>query len=83
VKSRIVWHTTVHEGFQQLPPAVGGSILEKINLLLWFSRMYPPQAKGRFRRHRKFVAADWVVYYRVVQDTVYVRGLWLARMPQP
>jgi len=34
-----------------------------------------------FRRHRWFLAGNWLVYYRVVDDTVYIRGLWPARIP--
>jgi len=43
--------------------------------------MYAMQFKGRFRRHRKFVAGNWAVYYRVVENIVYIRGLWPARVP--
>ena len=56
-------------------------ILEKTGQLERFPRMYPVRAAGRFRRHRWFLAADWIVYYRVVGQTVYIRGLWPARIP--
>ncbi len=43
--------------------------------------MYTVCGKGRFRRHRRFLVGDWLVYYRVVGNTVYIRGLWPARIP--
>ena len=44
--------------------------------------MYPVRFKGRrFRRHRWFQAGNWLVYYRVVEDTIYIRGIWPARIP--
>jgi hypothetical protein len=56
-------------------------ILEKISLLRRFPRMYPRTGKGRFRNHRRFFVGDWLVYYRVVDNIVYIRGLWPARIP--
>lgn len=44
--------------------------------------MYRVIGKGRFRRHRRFTAGDWVVYYRAVDDDVFIRGVWPARMPE-
>ena len=43
--------------------------------------MYPVRMTGRFRSHRWFQAQNWIVYYRVSDDTVYIRGLWPARIP--
>ncbi len=40
--------------------------------------MYPVRTKGRrFLRHRWFNTGDWLVYYRVVDNIVYIRGLGL------
>ena len=56
-------------------------ILEKVLLLEVFPRMYAIRRKARtFRRHRSFVAGNWRVYYRVIEEDVYIRGLWPARM---
>jgi hypothetical protein len=27
------------------------------------------------------IAGNWAVFYRVVDDTVYIRALWPARIP--
>jgi hypothetical protein len=41
----------------------------------------PLRTRGRFRRHRSFQAGNWLVFYKVVEGTVYIRGLWPARTP--
>jgi len=44
--------------------------------------MYPVRTKGRrFRRHRWFNVGDWLIYYWVVDNSVYIRGLWPVRIP--
>ena len=43
--------------------------------------MFPVRMKGRFRNHRWLLAQSWIVYYRVSEDTVYVRGLRPANVP--
>jgi hypothetical protein len=43
--------------------------------------MYPVRTKGRFRRHRWFLAGNGLVHYRVAGGTVYIRGLWPSRIP--
>jgi hypothetical protein len=40
--------------------------------------MYPLRTRGRFRRHRFFQAGNWLVFYKVVEGTIYIRGLWPA-----
>ena len=56
-------------------------IFEKIGLLNQFPHMYPLRARGRFRRHRFFQAGNWLVFYKVVEGTIYIRGLWPAHIP--
>jgi hypothetical protein len=77
----IVWPQNVLDILLELPERDRELIIEKVDQLAMFPRMYPVRASGRFRRHRWFLAANWIVYYRVIGDTVYIRGIWPARMP--
>lgn len=82
MKHGVVWTRTAWELFEELPDRDRKEILEKLPALSFFPHMYPVRIKGRrFRRHRWFNAGDWLVYYRVVDKTVYIRGLWPARIP--
>lgn len=82
MKHGVVWTRTAWELFEELPDRDREQILEKIHALSFFPHMYPVRTKGRrFRRHRWFNAGNWLVYYRVVDNTVYIRGLWPARIP--
>ena len=82
MKSRIVWAPRVRDLFLELPERDGQSILERLELVAVFPQMYPVRTRSkRFRRHRWFCAGDWLVYYRVVDNVVYIRGLWPARIP--
>ena len=81
MKARIIWAPSVRDVASELPTETQEIILEKLDLLETFPRLYQVCEKGRFRRCRRFVAEDWVVYYRVIGNTVYVRGLWPARIP--
>ena len=74
MRSKIVWARSVWEVFQELPESERIEILEHLKYLRLFPHMYP------FRRHRWFRAGNWIVYYRVLSDTVYIRGLWPARI---
>jgi ParE-like toxin of type II ParDE toxin-antitoxin system len=65
----------------ELPPDESALIFEKARALERFPRMYSVRFKGRFRRHRRFLAGDWLVFYMVVEDAVYIRALWPARIP--
>ncbi len=79
--AEVVWPESVLEVLMELTDYERELIVEKAGQLERFPRMYPVRMKGRFRRHRWFLAANWIVYYRVVGDTVTIRGLWPARMP--
>lgn len=81
MKARIVWAPTVREVAAELLAAIQEEIFSKIDLLERFPRMYTVCGKGWFRRHRRFLVGGWLVYYRVVGNTVYIRGLWPARIP--
>ena len=79
--ARVVWSEPAASVLRELPVKTRALILQKTRLLRQFPRMYPVQRRGRFRRHRRFLAGDWLVFYRVVGNAVYVRGLWPARIP--
>jgi mRNA-degrading endonuclease RelE of RelBE toxin-antitoxin system len=79
--TQVVWLEPVADALRELPLGHQELILRKTQLLRRFPRMYRKIGKGRFRNHRRFLAGDWVVYYRVVEDVVYIRGLWPARIP--
>jgi len=79
--TRIVWADAVRDLFYELSELERNDILGHLKYLTLFPHMYPVRAKGRFRRHRWFLAGNWLVYYRVAGGTAYIRGLWPARIP--
>jgi hypothetical protein len=82
VKARIVWADPVRDLVALLPEGDREEIFLRVEMLAYFPHMYPVRTKGRrFRRHRWFHAGNWLVYYRVVGNTVYIRGLWPAQIP--
>ncbi len=82
MKRQVVWTRAVWELFEELPRPEQDVILDHLKYLTRFPHMYPVRTKGRrFRRHRWFQAGNWLVYYRVVDKTVYIRGIWPARIP--
>jgi hypothetical protein len=82
VKKKVVWASSVVDLFLELSDRDRENILERLELVEQFPHMYPVRTGSkRFRRHRWFCAGDWLVYYRVVDDAVYIRGLWPARIP--
>lgn len=81
MSAQVVWPQYIFEVLRELPAKQRGAILEKVDVLQHFPRMYPVRGGGRFRRYRWFVAGQWLVYYRLVGETVYIRALWPARLP--
>jgi hypothetical protein len=79
--AKIIWLDYVEGLLNELDPREVTLILEKTRILRRFPRLYPVRMKGRFRRHRWLLAGRWMVFYRVVDDTVYIRGLWPAQIP--
>ena len=79
--ARIVWPQTILEVLSDLPKKERDLILEKVDRLERFPHLYPLRGKGPFRRYRWFLAGNWLVFYRVVEDAVYIRALWPARIP--
>jgi hypothetical protein len=79
--AKIVWPDYIEELLDELDPKEVNLILEKTRVLRRFPRLYSIRAKGRFRRHRRILAGRWMIYYKVVGDTVYIRALWPAVIP--
>jgi hypothetical protein len=79
--ARIVWPKYVLELLDKLPLRDAELIVEKTKVLIRFPRLYPVRPKGRFRRHRWLLAGRWIVYYRVADETVFIRALWPAQIP--
>jgi hypothetical protein len=79
--SDIVWPFHLLDFLLDLPERERELILEKVDQLERFPRMYPVRASGRFRRHRWFIASNWIFYYRAAKNTVYIRAIWPARIP--
>jgi hypothetical protein len=82
VKIRIVWPDPVRDVILLLPEKTREEIFQRVEMLEIFPQIYPVRSTGkRFRRHRWFRAGDWLAYYRFVDNTVYIRAVWLARIP--
>ena len=79
--AEVVWPESVLKILEALPFREAELILKKADGLERFPRMYPVRGKGRFRRHRWFLAGNRLVYYRYAGGTVYIRGIWPARIP--
>jgi len=79
--AKIIWPEYVLGLLDELPLREAELIVEKVRLLARFPRMYPIRSKGRFRRHRWLLAGRWIVYYRVTDEIVCIRGLWPAQIP--
>ena len=82
MKHSVVLTRTVWQLFAKLSDRDREAILEKLPALEHFPYMYPVRTKRRrFRRHRWFHAGNWLIYYRVAGNTVYIRGLWPTQIP--
>lgn len=79
--ARVIWPESLLEVLGEMPARERELILDKVRALERFPRMYPVRGRGRFRQHRWFLAGNWLVYYRAVERTVYIRALWPARIP--
>ena len=81
MQAKVVWAKAVWEVFEELPKEETAEVVERVNLLRYFPQIYPLRTRGRFRRNRFFQAGNWLVFYKVVEGTIYIRGLWPGRIP--
>jgi hypothetical protein len=80
--NKVIWADPVRDILLELPETERNAIFERAQYLPLFPYMYPVRLKGRrFRRHRWFQVGNCLVYYRVVDKTIYIRGIWPARIP--
>ena len=79
--AEVLWSESVLEVLLEFPEREREIILEKVSSLEQFPRTFPVRMKGRFRNHRWFLAQNWILFYRVSDDAVYIRALWPARIP--
>jgi mRNA-degrading endonuclease RelE of RelBE toxin-antitoxin system len=81
LKAAVVIPPDVQAVIEEVPPDEQDALVAKLELLERFPRMFQIRERGRFRRHRRFLVRNWVVHYRVVENTVFIRGIWPARLP--
>jgi len=79
--AQIIWPKAVLDALEGLPERDRDLVLEKAEYLETFPEMYPRRLKGPFCRYRWFLAGNWLVYYRFVDDEVHIRAIWPARIP--
>jgi hypothetical protein len=79
----IRWPDGLWELFEELPPRDQTPILSKVSTLPLFPEMYPVRRSGEFKGCRYFVAGkrpwEWLVYYLVRRDAIWIRGFYPAR----
>lgn len=74
----IRWLDSVWTLFEEIPPRDQIPILDKFELFISFSKMYPVRRIGDFKGCRYFVTGKWIVYYQQTRDAIWIRGLWPA-----
>jgi hypothetical protein len=79
--AQIIWPKAILDALGELPERERNLVFEKAGHLEKFPEMYPHRLAGPFRRYRWFLAGNWLVYYRFVDNAVYIRALWPARIP--
>jgi hypothetical protein len=75
----IRWAESVWELFEELLPQHQVPILKTLGILPVFPEMYPVRRTDLFAGCRYFVAGEWIIYYRVTRDAIWIRGLYPAR----
>ena len=78
--AKIHWPGYIENLLNELEPQEVSLIFEKTRILRQFPRLYSLRSTGRFRRHRRVLAGRWMVYYKAVDDAVYIRGLWASQI---
>ena len=82
MRFRIAIPPVIREALLNLPSQEQDELAEKLDLLQKHPFMYQLWFRSRrFRRHRQFVVGNWRIFYRVVDDTIWIRGLWPAQLP--
>jgi hypothetical protein len=79
--AEIVWPQSLIDLVLEMPDRDRHRIFRKVSFLEQFPEMYPVRTTGPFRGHRCLIAGSWLVYYKVVEETVYLRAVWPSRLP--
>lgn len=79
--AEVIWPQHLVDLVLEMPDRERDLIFRKIANLESFPEMYPVRASGPFRGLRFLVASSWLIYYRVVNDKVYLRAIYPARLP--
>ena len=79
--AEVIWPQRLVDLVLEMPDRDRDLIFQKVARLEAFPEMYPVRTVGRFRGHRCVVAGQWLIYYRVVENKVYLRAIWPARIP--
>jgi hypothetical protein len=79
--AEVIWPQSLIDLMLEMPDPECKSILEKVSRLEAFPEMYPIRSGGPFRGHRCLLAGPWLIYYRVIEEKVYLRAIWPARIP--
>ena len=79
--AEVLWPQSLIDLMLELPDTECASILAKVQQLEAFPEMYPVRSDGPFRGHRWFLAGRWLIYYRVVEEKVFLRAIYPARLP--
>jgi mRNA-degrading endonuclease RelE of RelBE toxin-antitoxin system len=78
---RVTWTEESFTAFQQLPFDIRREIIDKLDIVQRYPRMYQVQAAGRWRGLRRFLVQNWKIYY-VYWDkthTIYVEAIGHTR----
>jgi len=81
MKRQLVWAKAVWDLFRQLPERESGEIIQKLDLLVYFPQMMHCAERAGCGDIALVHAGHWLVYYKVVDETIYSRGHWPARTP--
>jgi hypothetical protein len=79
--AEIIWPQSLVDLLLEMPDRERDQIFRKVSRLEEFPEMYPIRTHGPFRGHRWFVAGEWLIYYRVLDDQVILRAIYPARLP--
>jgi hypothetical protein len=79
--SEVVFTDPFLRVFSALSAREQAEIMDKVELLEMFPRMYKRIRGGEFAGCHVFIAGNWLVYYKIRSGTVYLRNVWPARIP--
>jgi hypothetical protein len=79
--AEVIWPQRLVDLVLEMPDRDREQIFQKVARLEAFPEMYQVRTVGPFRGHRCVVAGRWLIYYKVIENEVYLRAIWPARIP--